>query len=174
MVDVTRQCKTASFSGVHTATLKCVRIKPQDPSVICSAGRDNLIVCWDTRIPALGPSAAIRTFHKPTSNKRTIKSIQKQVSESVTGLCFLQHSPHLFVACFAPSGELHLFDIRKETASLDAFIPDSGANISFTSLAVNPYGSRLYALCTDNQYANIEILYLTMHLDAIFFLILYY
>ena len=149
MWDTTTLLKARLFSGSHSSTLKCVQIKPSDPKIFCSAGRDSQIIFWDIRLP--NGSAAVKKYTKPISKKKSYRSIQKQSLESVTGLQFLNCSSYLFTACFAPSGEIHLFDVRKESASLDVYSPDSASKQSFTSITASHSGMLLYGLNTDNQ-----------------------
>ncbi|XP_022244355.1 denticleless protein homolog [Limulus polyphemus] len=167
--DVPSSQKLVSFKG-HYSSVKCVDFRPLSKDVLASGARDGNINIWDQRCIRKDlhhmPENTIWNAHCATFQSTGTPRHKKKEStsgpstnplNSVTSLVF--QDENLLVSSGTADGVIKVWDLRKtysahkKEATPRYRLPFCGESIKthgFTSLALHPSRSCLFASCTDS------------------------
>lgn len=161
--DVSSRKCLRDFCG-HDASVKCVRYAPDSPGVFASGSRDGDILVWDSRVP--GPAMVIARSHQMSSvtssapsKKRAKTQPVKVVSPSISVTDCVFQGDYNLISCGATNSVIKVWDLRKnyrlfrndpKPVHVFPYAGQSAAVHGYSSLALDPCGTSVYANCTDN------------------------
>lgn len=174
--DIPTGSKLETFCG-HKSSIKSISCRMDDDAVFASGSRDGHIMIWDKRIyhknNVVPPVDTISHAHtlgcgkkRTTRNaglSRRAPAAMSTIQQSVTSVLF-QNANYL-ISAGAVDGCLKVWDVRKtykvskESSPVHVFhYPGTSTRIrGYSSLAMDSYGLRLFASCTDDRIYEFDI-----------------
>ncbi|ORY40510.1 WD40 repeat-like protein [Rhizoclosmatium globosum] len=162
--------KVVSVLGRHRSSVKNVTFSEAQPNTFATASRDGTIALFDVRCTGtmIGDEYTQKPVHEildahslftniPKKKRRASTSVSATGTsvQSVVSVKYLIHNPNLLASAGASDGLIKFWDIRSrphEPVQTSSPPPTtSGRVYGFTSMALDPTGSRLYATSKDNS-----------------------